>query len=58
MDKEMAARLRSGAAIRKTGCHTRSSVNILGICGDTNPRISVTYVKQITTSMNVLDSKQ
>ena len=34
MDKEMTARLRSGAAIRKTGSHLRFSVNALGAGGN------------------------
>ena len=60
MDKEMTARLRSGATIRKTGSHTRSSVNVVGIGGDTTSFHDVNKARNqcYVCKANVLDSKQ
>ena len=44
-NKEMTARLLSGATIRKTGSHTRSSVNVLGISVDTTSSHDVNKAK-------------
>ena len=45
MEKEMTAQLRSGAAIRKTGSLTSSSINVLGVSGDTNSSHNVNKAK-------------